>query len=256
MSTPPSNPMNLTGRTILVTGASSGLGKGIATGIAQLGARVILAGRDAERLAAARAGLAGEGHAVAPFDLAAVDQIPAWLRDLAQQYGPLHGLVHSAGVLATKPLRMQTPADWDSALRINVVAAGALAKGFRQKGVVAPPASIVLLSSVMGITGQPGQVIYSATKGALVAMTRSLALELARESIRVNCLAPAVVLAGMSEQLKQNVSAEQFEQITAMHPLGLGRAEDVAHAAAFLLADTARWITGTTLVVDGGYSAH
>lgn len=141
-------------------------------------------------------------------------------------------------------------------MRVNVVAASALAKGFRQRGVFVEGGSIVLLSSVMGLVGQPGQSLYSATKGALVAMTRSLALELAREQIRVNCVAPAVVMTGMSEQLKQNVSPEQFAQITAMHPLGLGRGEDVASAVAFLLADTARWITGTTLVVDGGYTAH
>jgi NAD(P)-dependent dehydrogenase (short-subunit alcohol dehydrogenase family) len=108
----------------------------------------------------------------------------------------------------------------------------------------------------MGLTGQPGQVLYSATKGALIAMARSMALELARESIRVNCVAPAVVAAGMSEELQKTLSPEQFSAITAQHPLGLGRAEDVANAVAFLLADTSRWITGTTLTVDGGYTAQ
>ncbi|MEY4243816.1 MAG: 3-oxoacyl-[acyl-carrier-protein] reductase FabG [Verrucomicrobiota bacterium] len=250
------NPMNLSGRTVLVTGASSGLGKGIAQLLARLGAKVILVARDPVRLGAALDELEGEGHSAEAFDLGQTDAIPGWMREVTQRRGLLHGLVHSAGVLTTKPLRMQVSVDWELAMRINVSAGAALAKGFRQKGVFSGAGSVVYLSSVMGLTGQPGQILYSATKGALVAMTRSMALELAKENIRVNCVAPAVVLAGMSEELEKNVSPEQFGQITAMHPLGLGRPEDVAHAVAFLLADTARWITGITLTVDGGYTAH
>ncbi len=248
--------MDLSGLTFLVTGASSGLGLAIAVGAAQLGAKVVLVARDAVRLDAARAALPGGGHASEAFDLSQIDAIPSWMRELAQRHGVFHGLVHSAGVLTTKPLRMQTGADWETAMRINVAAAAALVKGFRQKGVVAGTGSVVLLSSVMALAGQPGQTLYSATKGALVAMARSMALELARENIRVNCVAPAVVITGMSAQLQQNVSPEQFAAITAMHPLGLGQPEDVAHAATFLLSSAARWITGTTLTVDGGYTAH
>lgn len=240
----------------MVTGASSGLGRGIAELVAALDAKVILVARDAARLESVRSGLAGGGHVIEVFDLGQTDAIPGWIKEIAQRHGTLHGLVHSAGVLTTKPLRMQVAADWETAMRINVLAAAALAKGFRQKGVYAGNGSVVFLSSVMGLTGQPGQVLYSATKGALVAMARSMALELARENIRVNCVAPAVVMAGMSESLQKNVSPEQFAQITAQHPLGLGRPDDVAHAVAFLLADTARWITGTTLTVDGGYTAQ
>lgn len=248
--------MQMTGRRVLVTGASSGLGRAVAVLLAELDCKVVLCARDAARLAETRQALAGEGHAVEVFDLNDVDAIPGWMKTLAERHGPLDGLVHSAGVLTTKPLKLLGAADWEKAMRVNVVAGSALAKGFRQRGVCTGTGSIVYLSSVMGLVGQPGQSLYSATKGALVAMTRSLALELARENIRVNCVAPAVVLAGMSEQLQQNVTPEQFAQITAMHPLGLGRGEDVAHAAAFLLGGGSRWITGTTLVVDGGYTAH
>jgi NAD(P)-dependent dehydrogenase (short-subunit alcohol dehydrogenase family) len=250
------NPLDLTGRTILVTGASSGLGKGIAELLSRLGAKLVLVARDGTRLDITRSSLAGQDHATEIFDLAQTDAIPGWMREVTKRHGILHGVVHSAGILTTKPLRMQMATDWEGAMRLNVAAAAALAKGFRQKGVYAGTGSIVFLSSVMALVGQPGQVLYSATKGALVAMTRSMALELAREGIRVNCVAPAVVLAGMSEDLQRNVSPEQFAAITAMHPLGLGQPLDVANAVAFLLADTARWITGTTLTVDGGYTAH
>ena len=250
------NPMQMSGRRVLVTGASSGLGRAVAVLLADLDCKVVLCARDAARLAETRQVLLGENHAIEAFDLSDADAILGWMKTMAERHGPFDGLVHSAGVLTTKPLKMLGAADWEKAMRVNVVAASALAKGFRQRGVCAAAGSIVYLSSVMGLVGQPGQSLYSATKGALVAMARSLALELARENIRVNCVAPAVIMAGMSEQLKQNVSPEQFAQISAMHPLGLGRAEDVAHAVAFLLADTGRWVTGTTLVVDGGYTAH
>lgn len=250
------NPMNLHGRTIVVTGASSGLGRGITHLLANLGAKVILVARGLNRLEATRDSLSGVGHVCEAFDLSQTDLIPGWLREIAKKHGRLAGLVHSAGVLPTMPLRSQMASDWERAMRINVNAAAALAKGFRQRDVNEGSGSVVFLSSVMGITGQPGQILYSATKGAVISMVRSMALELARESIRVNCVAPAVVLAGMSENLQLALSAEQFAAVTAQHPLGLGRPEDVANAVGFLLANTGRWITGTTLIVDGGYTAH
>ena len=141
-------------------------------------------------------------------------------------------------------------------MRINVTAALCLAKAFRQKNVSTAGSSIVYLSSVMGIVGQSGQTAYSASKGALVTLAKSLTLELSRENIRVNCVAPAVVNTEMSEKMFQSLTPEQVKQIESMHPLGIGTPRDVANAIAFLLADTGRWITGTTLVVDGGYTAH
>jgi NAD(P)-dependent dehydrogenase (short-subunit alcohol dehydrogenase family) len=250
------NPLSMEGRNILVTGASSGLGIGICRGLADQGARVIMVARDAERLQAARAQLSGDTHVVESFDISQPDAVAPWLKEKALQWGPLHGAVHSAGTMLMRPLRMITAADWDIAMRTNVVAASALAKGFRQAGVNTGGGSIVFISSVTGLVGQPAQSIYGATKGALIAMARSLALELAREKIRVNCVAPAVVEAGMSERIRQSVTPEQWSQIVAQHPLGLGRVEDVANAVLFLLADTGRWITGSTLVVDGGFTAQ
>ena len=248
--------MEMTGQTVLVTGASSGLGREISILLSELGARVVLCGRSLDRLEKVRSLLSGGEHPIEAQDLGQIDSIVPWLRAVAAKHGTIDGLVHSAGVLITKPLKMLSPEDWNQGMRINVIAGSMLAKGFRQKGVCGPAGSIVFLSSVMGLTGQPGQSLYSATKGAIVAMTRSLALELARDNIRVNCVAPAVVAAGMSEQLQQHLTPEQFAQVSAAHPLGLGKAEDVAHGVAFLLAKTGRWITGTTLVIDGGYTAQ
>jgi NAD(P)-dependent dehydrogenase (short-subunit alcohol dehydrogenase family) len=108
----------------------------------------------------------------------------------------------------------------------------------------------------MGLAGAPATVAYAASKGALNALTRSMAVELAREKIRVNTVAPGHVATEMSDRLREFLTPEKYAMIEAAHPLGLGTATDVAYAVAFLLADTGRWITGSTLVVDGGYTAQ
>lgn len=251
------NPMDLGGRTVLVTGASSGIGREIAVLLSQLGARVVITGRSEERLKETADMMEGEGHRIVPFDLADTDAIPGWMKSVVSEAGMLNGLVHSAGMQLYKPLRTVTVASIEKVLRVNLLSALFLGKGFRQKGVgVVSGGSIVYLASVMGLVGEPGQSEYCTSKGGLVAMTKSLACEMAREGIRVNCIAPAVVMTEMSRKSSESLTPEQFAAIEAMHPLGFGVPRDVAHAAAFLLADTSRWITGTTLIVDGGYTAR
>jgi len=154
------------------------------------------------------------------------------------------------------PLRVVSLAKLNELMDINFNSAVMLTKGFRQRGVVAAPGSIVLLSSIASLIGQRGLSAYCASKGALNALTRSLALELADEQIRINSVAPGLVETEMASKHEGDLPDEKFAQLEKGHPLGLGKPEDVAHAVAFLLADTARWITGSTLVVDGGYLAN
>jgi NAD(P)-dependent dehydrogenase (short-subunit alcohol dehydrogenase family) len=116
-------------------------------------------------------------------------------------------------------------------------------------------ASFVFISSVMGILGQSGKVAYSSSKGALISGAKAMALELAKKKIRVNCILPGVVETEMSNEMFQKLSEESKKSILEMHPLGLGKPEDIANACAFLLSDASGWITGTNLLVDGGYSA-
>jgi len=250
------NPMDLTGKTILITGASSGIGRETSVLLSQLGARLILVARNPERLQQTAERLEGINHQIEPFDLTNIDDIPHWLRNVATKAGPINGLVHCAGIHSAMPLRVQKSTDVRQVMLINYEAAVSLLTGFRHRKVAAPDSSIVLLSSVMGLVGQPGISAYGASKGAIIALTKSASLELARESIRVNCIAPAFVQTEMAQELRDTVTVEQFKAIEQMHPLGIGTALDVAYAIAFLLADTARWITGSTFVVDGGYTAH
>jgi NAD(P)-dependent dehydrogenase (short-subunit alcohol dehydrogenase family) len=250
------NPLDLSGQTILVTGASSGIGRETARLISQLGAHVVLVGRNEERLAETLRLLEGDGHSAEQFDLSSADEIPRWLKRISASSGPLHGLVHSAGIIKLRPLRALTSQAVDELISINVKAALGLAKGFCQKNVRTPSGSIVLVSSVVGLVGQAGLAAYAASKCAIVGLTRALAVELAGEHIRVNCVAPGVVTTEMGQEQLGMLTPEQRAALEAMHLLGFGSARDVSYAIAFLLAETARWITGTVLVVDGGYTAH
>jgi NAD(P)-dependent dehydrogenase (short-subunit alcohol dehydrogenase family) len=250
------NPLAMKGRNILVTGASSGIGRETAILLSELGANVVIAGRNRGRLEGTRDRMQGSTHRIEAFDLTAADAIPGWIKQIALETGPLSGLVHSAGIQKTIPLRVISAASIEEVTRINVTSAIMLVSAFRQRGCAVPGGSVVLISSVAGLVGQPAIGAYSASKAALIGFTRSAAMELVHQGLRVNCVAPGYVDTEMAAGLREKLTAEQFETLAQMHPLGVGKPLDVAHAIAFLLADTGRWITGTTLIVDGGYTAR
>jgi NAD(P)-dependent dehydrogenase (short-subunit alcohol dehydrogenase family) len=249
------NPMDMTGKTVLVTGASSGIGRETCRCLGELGARVVMVARDRQRLDKIALELEGTGHSAEPFDLAMSDEIPAWLEGITGRLGPLDGCVHCAGVTDTKLIRDWRAKDADAMMRINLYPCFALAKGLRRRQSHKPGASLVFLASVAGFRGTPGLAVYAATKAAVIGLTRSLARELVSDGIRVNCVAPGMVETEMTQGWRRMMTEEQIAQKMKAHPMGFGRPRDVANAAAFLLADTSRWITGTTLVADGGFSA-
>lgn len=249
-------PFDLTSRTVLVTGSSSGIGREMAIVLSQLGAHVILTGRKPAELESTRAQMGDGDHHIEPFDLIDLEAIPDWVKRLTSRFGPLHGMVHAAGIRKTVALRGLSLPTLQETFRVNVDTAVMLAKGFRQKGCCAKNASIVLISSVAALSGSSAACAYAASKAALIGLTRSLAIELASERIRVNCLCPGIVNTGMTDDIRKTLSDEMFASLVAQYPLGIGTAWDVACGAAYLLAEASRWMTGQTLVVDGGFSAQ
>jgi len=251
------NPLDLAGKRVLVTGAASGIGRATAILISRLSGCVAGVDQDREGLEKTIAQLQGGGHTHYACDLRDLSGIPQWMPQLAGRWGSLHGLVHAAGLPCVVPLKVLSPETYRDVFTINTEAALALARAFQRRKVYAGiSGSIVFISSVMAIVGSPAVAGYSMTKAALIGLARSLAIELAPRRIRVNCVAPGFVRTPMLGKAAKFWDPEQEARIADLHPLGWGDPEDIANAIAFLMADTGRWITGTVLTVDGGYTAQ
>jgi len=250
------NPLDLSGKRILITGASSGLGRQTAIVLSQLGASIKLVGRDETRLQTVCNQLESENNSWESFDLAKdFEKIPLWMKQDATENGPLYGLVHSAGIEKTLPARFISESDYDDLMAINTKSAFFLAKGFAQKQCHISGGGIVFIASVAALAGQSGLSLYCTSKGAIVSMVRALGVELAPKKIRVNSISPGHIETEMGEKVRNKMLPEQYDAIINEHPLGLGDPDDVAYAVAYLLAKTGKWITGTNLVVDGGFTA-
>ena len=249
--------LDFANRWVVVTGASSGLGRAVAIELARHGARVILIGRDSERLAETAKALIDADHRILQLDLAEHEAIAPQIVRIQQETGPIYGMCHAAGVVETRPLNANKVEVVQRQLDINLIAGLELARAVCRRDVMTPEGgSLVFISSVYGTVGMPGQIGYCASKGAVVAAVRAMAIELARRHVRVNSLSPGLVFTGMTEQALGLLSAEHVERLKAAYPLGPGQPEDVARAAVFLLAPGTRWITGADLAVDGGFTAQ
>jgi NAD(P)-dependent dehydrogenase (short-subunit alcohol dehydrogenase family) len=241
-------------RWVLVSGASSGIGRAIAVALAQAGARVALLGRRVDRLqeTAALCG-APDRSTVLPIDLLQLDAIGPAIAALAARVGRFYGLCHCAGSVQTLPLAALKPERIRAMFDLNVLAGTELMRALTRRDVMDEKSGSVLwIASVYAHVGAPGQVGYAATKGAIVSAVRSLALEYAPRHVRVNSLSPGFVRTEMTQSGK--LTEEQWAKILAMHPLGAGEPEDVARAAVFMLSPRNAWITGSDLIIDGGYT--
>ena len=246
------------GRWILVSGASSGIGRAIAIELLQDGARTVLLGRREARLHET-AQLSGvpERTEVLALDLARTEEIGPAVKALSARIGRIYGLCHCAGVVQTLPLAGSTPARVRAMMELNFLAGLELARATTRRDILAESGgSILWIASTYAHVGAPGQIGYCASKGAIVSAARAMALELAARNVRVNCISPGLVRTEMTQEENSRMSKEQWARIAALHPLGMGEPRDVARAALFMLNPDNKWITGADLVVDGGYLLH
>lgn len=246
---------NLNGKNIVVTGASSGLGRATAVKLSYLDARVCLIGRDNKRLDETVSLMRKNDHLVVPADLLSFDEYNSLFEEIVGKLGKLDGLVHFAGIRKTLPLKVMKLDSLREMIDINLFAFFELVKFFtKKKNVNESGASIVGVSSVMSLRGASALSGYGCSKAAIDGAVKSMACELAAKKIRVNSIAPGFVKTPMNEEVMKELSPEAIDKIIAAHPLGIGKPEDVANLVAFLLSGNAEWITGTTIAIDGGFT--
>ncbi len=251
------NQFSLENKIILITGASSGIGRSCSVECSKSGACLILIARNEEELQKTVAMLA-ENTKVETIiaDIAQCENLEELIAEKVSVLGKISGFIHCAGVEKTLPLKKHTPQLYHDIFAVNVIAGFEIAKVLSLKKYKTETSSFVFISSVAGMVGEIGKAAYSSSKGAVISGARSLAMELSRSNVRVNSISPAMVNTPILEKMFENIGEEAAEEILKKHPLGIGKPEDVANACIFLLSDAARWITGSNLVVDGGYSAQ
>lgn len=247
------NLFDLKGKRILITGASSGIGRACATMASGLGAYVVITGRRLEALDETLSLCHGEGHQVISGDIAE----PSFVLELADRTGKIDGLVHSAGIGPMCPIGMLTPEHINQVMKTNYLSFLELMKIYSKKKHRADKLSVVAISSVAAFAGWGGIVAYSGSKGALSASVRALAMELAYKGIRVNAVCPSNIKTPLYDAGAGDLNSEDsLKELLARQPLGLGFPEQVAASVCFLLSDAASFITGVNLPVDGGYLAQ
>jgi len=238
---------DLTGRTALVTGASGGIGSAIARALSRQGARVALSGTRIEPLEALAAEL--PGSVVLACDLSDAAAVDALVPRAVEALGSLDILVNNAGVTRDNLAMRMKDAEWDAVIRVNLEAAFRLVRAACKPMMKARSGRIISITSVVGVTGNPGQVNYAASKAGLIGMSKALAQEVASRGITVNCVAPGFIASAMTDALPD----AQKTALTTRIPAGrLGAGDDVAAAVVYLASAEATYVTGQTLHVNGG----
>lgn len=249
------NPFTLEGKTILISGASSGIGEATALTCDHLGATLLLLGRNESRLEAVKSRLSKRNHQSLAVDLSDFSALEEHLKAFLKDVEVVHGLVNAAGITSTYPFKLFKPEKLDQLLQINVQGAFYLTKLVLKK--MSPAGgSLVFISSIMATHGEKAKTLYAISKGAVSAGAKSLAVELAHKKIRVNSIAPGIVNTPMTAEATYKKNKDLLQSTLDKYPLGFGEPEDVANACVYLLSDASRWVTGSELILDGGYTAQ
>lgn len=239
---------DLTGKCALVTGASGGLGGAIARTLHAAGAKVALSGTREEPLKALAAEL-GEGAYVVPANLSDPESVAALPKAAIEAMGSIDILVNNAGITRDNISMRLKDADWDDVMQVNLKAAFNLTQGVMRGMMKKRTGRIINITSIVAVTGNPGQVNYSASKAGMIGMSKSFAHELASRNITVNCIAPGFIESPMTDDLTET----QKNSLLVNVPRGrLGKADEVAAGVLYLASDHADYVTGQTLHINGG----
>ncbi len=241
------DPFSLKGKSVLVTGASSGIGRAIAVKCSEMGAELSLVGRNQKKLEETYKALAKGDHKIFLTDLASERSI----NDLVPGLTSLDGIVHCAGIIKRIPLKLISNEKFDELLKINLVAPALLTKELYKANLIKDEASIVMISSIGSEIASIGNIMYMSSKGGMNSLMKGLALELAARKIRVNSIEPGMIKTDLSSLLPD----EELEKDRKNYPLGrYGRPEEVAYSVIYLLSDATKWMTGSIIRIDGGFS--
>lgn len=241
------NPFTLEGKTILVTGASSGIGRGIAIACSKMGATVIINGRNEQRLAETMTEMQGEENISLAADLSDSNS----LTEMVSRLPKLDGIVHCAGIGQRVLCKQLQEADLDTMMDVNFKAPVMLQTEILKQKKINKGASIVFIASIASDSPSIGNAIYSASKGAIISYANCLALELAPRKIRVNCILPAMIWTDLI--LKGGITEEELKEDEKKYPLKrYGKPEDIANLSIYLLSNAAAWMTGSSIKITGG----
>lgn len=242
------NPFSLTGKTILVTGASSGIGRGIAVTCSKMGANIVLGGRNKARLHETLSEMEGDGHELAVADLTKKEELEKMVDTLPK----LDGIVHCAGIGQRILCKQLQESDVDNVMDMNFKAPVLLQTEILKKKKINKGASIVFIASIAVESPSVGNSIYSASKGAIISYANCLVVELAPRKIRVNCISPGMVWTELIK--KGGLTEDELKQDEQNYPLKrYGTPDDIANLAVYMLSDASSWMTGSNVKISGGF---
>jgi len=249
------NPMDLSGKKIMVTGGSSGIGRATCIQLSRLGAQVISIARNEEKLKETLMQMEGDNHLYYVYDLQDISGIEDLMKKIIAETGALDGFVHCAGIGTLRSIGMTTHKFIYEMFAINYFSFIELSRVFSKKGNYKPNSSIVVMSSTGSLQGDKAKVAYSGSKGALNSSIKSMAVELADKTIRVNAVCPALVETDMLEGLVTTAGEEAVQKLLERQYLGTIPPEHVANMIAYLFTESSQYITGTNIIIDAGLTS-